>query len=933
VLIARDSAIELALRRWGEATQSRGELLLVAGESGIGKTRLLSELVARTGVARSPKAGAFPRETDAPGAILLNLADDLHRHDNQEFARKIRARLLTESAGPGDPARKRRILLSDLSEILTDMLASSSMLLRLEDLHWADELSLDVLDRVAAELPALPSLVVATYRSDDLFGRPLEPWRARLLQQRLAEEVRLARLDLVQTGELVTAITGTVAPTSFVEALYRSSDGIPLHIEELVATGSNSAVLETVADAVLARFAQLDEPSRDIVAAASVIGRWFDLDLLERVTSTDADAVQAAIRKASNYQVLRSHAAGESFGFRHSIVCDVVYTNIPASRRASLHGAVARAAEKTTIGEAYISEHFEKAGEYELAYSHALAAAADAARVSAHRQASALYLRAVRTMPDTIDPRERADLTASLAVELEIVDEIAEAAALFSEAITLYHQLGDELAAARLVPRLMATRHLLGSPMDERAQLGIDALARIEGRDEPGADLAQCDVLAALAAAFMLDRRLDESLEYGTRASRLASAAHATTQLIDIDNTVGSVLVFAGRGPEGWPLLEGAIEAAQAESLEGFAARGLRMIASCASVLVEYERARTWLRTGLEYTRRTEHENDYNYLLAHEGHVAWCVGDLVHAEESAQRALADGLGITTRITALIVLGYVELARGDTDKARAFLGDALVLGAKLGEVQRVSPALWGLAEVHLRLGDAGAAAGLCERAVSASERVGDAAYAFPFVVSGTRALIALREFARAHEWLARCAALLSVRSIPGTLSAIDHARGLIELAEGHTGLARVSLESARAGWETSGRFWEGTAALHDLALCAHRSRRPADASRYRAEANATAHTAGALSLVNDSAIERPEGDGPLSAREHDVARLVASGLTNKQIAQSLTISPSTVSSHVEHILTKLGASRRAEIASWVVSSNSEARVRWLVGGEP
>jgi DNA-binding CsgD family transcriptional regulator/tetratricopeptide (TPR) repeat protein len=529
-------------------------------------------------------------------------------------------------------------------------------------------------------------------------------------------------------------------------------------------------------------------------------------------------------------------------------------------------------------------------------------------------------------MPDATDLRERADLLASLAVELEIVDEIAEAAALFGEAITLYHELGDELAAARLVPRLMATRHLLGSPLDERAQLGLNALARIEGRDEPGAVLAQCEVLAALAAAFMLDRRLDESLEYGTKASRLASAVHATTQLIDIDNTLGSVMVFAGRGPEGWPLLEAAIEAAQAGSLEGFAARGFRMIASCASVLVEYERARTWLRTGLEYTRRTEHENDYNYLLAHEGHVAWCVGDLVHAEESAQRALADGLGITTRITALIVLGYVELARGDSDQARVFLDEALVLGAQLGEVQRVSPALWGLAEVHLRFGDIGAAAEFCERAVAESERVGDAAYAFPFVVTGTRALIALREVARAHEWLARCAALLTLRSIPNTVPSIDHARGLIELAEGHTGLARVSLESARAGWERSGRFWESTAALHDLAQCAHRSRRPVDASRYRAEANASARAAGAWSLVEDMASESTDGDSPLSAREHDVARLVASGMTNKQIAQSLTISPSTVSSHVEHILTKLGASRRAEIASWVVSSNSEARVR-------
>jgi DNA-binding CsgD family transcriptional regulator len=144
----------------------------------------------------------------------------------------------------------------------------------------------------------------------------------------------------------------------------------------------------------------------------------------------------------------------------------------------------------------------------------------------------------------------------------------------------------------------------------------------------------------------------------------------------------------------------------------------------------------------------------------------------------------------------------------------------------------------------------------------------------------------------------------------------HAEGLIELAEGQTGVARNLLEQAHSEWESRGRMWESGISLLDLAHCALRSRRPSDAVRLVEAARERAESGDLLETLADAVNLGEARGGPLSQREREVAALVASGMTNREIASRLVISPKTASTHVAHILTKLGVSRRAEIAVWV-----------------
>ena len=169
-------------------------------------------------------------------------------------------------------------------------------------------------------------------------------------------------------------------------------------------------------------------------------------------------------------------------------------------------------------------------------------------------------------------------------------------------------------------------------------------------------------------------------------------------------------------------------------------------------------------------------------------------------------------------------------------------------------------------------------------------------------------------------------------------AIDHADGLVRLANGSTGIARELLGSAVRGWDERGRIWEATWARIDLARCHLRANRPGDASLLLAEAETTATELGSAPLRVAVAEARRQLKGrhvedepwaPLTSREFEVARQVAAGLTNAEIAEALDIAPKTASAHIEHILAKLAMSRRAEIAAWASRVDSATRI----GREP
>lgn len=944
VLVGRDDLLELADRRLSAVRSGAGHLLLLAGEAGIGKTRLLAAMERRAtlGKMASMEAAAFPRDLEVAGGLLLDLARSLEASPRAEIGRRIRARL--EDANThrrqGDAHRHRRLLAVDLADLLASLADDSPCVLSLEDLHWADDLALEVLGQLARRIRGLPLLVIGTYRSDELFPRvPMREWRTRLLTQRLAEEARLSRLSPEQTATMARTLLPGGSPLAheFLADLHRRSDGIPLHVEELLGAMAIGArdrneplVPDTLADAIAARADQLSRRARRVARGAAVIGRSFDAGLLASIVGEEGDVLDRALRELQERFFIVPGRRSGSYDFRHALIRDALYAEVGPRARSRMHERAARLLAERDGGDAAVAAHFEQAGVDDEAHRWSRRAAERASRLSAHREAAELYRRALRTLPRDPDPVDEAGVLLAFATEAAASDDNQAAADAYDRARRILRDNGHITRAAGIVPPLAAARHLLGASLDERVLLlrqGLEELEHAPASD----DALRARLLAGLSAAYMLDRRLDESIEHGEAARSLAVSADDAGAALNASVTLGSDFVFAGRMDDGWALLEDAVAGAREAALEAEAARAYRMIGSSASVLVEYARAEHWLREGIEYAERVELWNHRHYMAAHLAHVAWATGDWARAESLAEDALADGRGgITTRITALHVLGFVAMGRGDAALSERLLGEAREAGERMGELQRLSPAIWGLAETALLAGRPEEAVDLCEAGRRASAAVADAAYLFPYTVTGTRALLQLQRPLDAERWLDEVRPLLVRRSIPGTLHAIDHAEGLLLMAGGSTRAARRRLAQARAGWQGARRRWEELWATIDLARAEQRSRRRLPSLSALDEAAALAERLGAKPLLARAEeigrglrarITGEEAWAPLTAREYDVASLIALGRTNAEIAAELGIAPKTVSAHVEHILDRLGATRRAEIAAWVGARSS------------
>jgi hypothetical protein len=314
ILVGRDDLLALADRRLDEIGPGNGHLLLIAGEAGLGKTRLLSAIERRATAAgfRVVRAGTYPSDLQVPAALLIDLSRALQRDAVlAPLGTRLADRLADGASTDTDPGRRRRLLVLDVADLLAELAGDGRILIGLEDLHWSDDLTLEILEAFARRIGELAVMVVATYRSDELYPRaPTRQWRARLLAQRRGEEIRLRRLSPDETATMTAVIQGSMVPPArdVVEAIHSRTDGIPLHVEELLALlrGHEVAspdevrevdVPETVEDAILARIGQRSASAATVARTGAVIGRSFDLDLLCAVTGQPIDGAARRARR------------------------------------------------------------------------------------------------------------------------------------------------------------------------------------------------------------------------------------------------------------------------------------------------------------------------------------------------------------------------------------------------------------------------------------------------------------------------------------------------------------------------------------------------------------------------------------------------------------------------------------------------------------
>ena len=533
----------------------------------------------------------------------------------------------------------------------------------IEDVHWADEATLDLLSFAGRRLGRTRSLLVATYRDDELADdHPLRIVLGDLATQRTTRRLRLARLS--------EAAVRTLAADRDVDAaeLYRVTGGNPFYVSEIVAAGS--AVPPSVRDVVAARLARLGPGSRRAVEAAAVIGARIDLALL------GTEAEDSSVDECLATGILLADDSGVRF--RHELVRMAVEAGIPPHRQTELHARLLAALEERGGADpAMLAHHAEGAGDEKAVLRHAPEAARRSAALGAHREAVAQYERALR-FASRLDPPGMASLQEGLAGEYSLLDRWEESEVTLRAALELRRQLGDTLSVGEDLRRLSGTlwRLCRGEEEYRAAEEAVSILAALP----PGRELAWA--YAGLGTLHSGEGRIDEGLDLLGRARALGEVLHEPDVVTYALNQEGMTLVQTGR--DGTGLIARALELARSadlHQLEGFTYTNLQ---EAAVRLNLFTAAGRYYAEGQAYCE--EHELGV-YSVCLQGWRAATLSLLGQWDEAADMsaALLDGRGVSpvNRLNPLRVLGVIRGRRGEAG-VWELLDEALDLAEGNGE---------------------------------------------------------------------------------------------------------------------------------------------------------------------------------------------------------------------------------------------------------
>jgi predicted ATPase len=433
-------------------------LALVAGESGVGKSRLAGELTrrARDSGARVLSGDCVELgEGELPYAPLVGALRRVARDGDPAFdelpasQRADLATILPGLGGEESSAAEQVRVFEALLALFDAMAEERPLLLVIEDLHWADSSTRGFIRFLARTLCTERMLVVGTYRSDELHRRhPLRPLLAELARDPLAHLVELDRLTRDEMTEQLEDILDDRADPGLVQRLYARSEGNPLFTEELLAVGldGRGALPPTLRDALMLRVERLSEPAQEVL-------RWLacqslDDALLGELTELDSAQLREGLREAVGSQIAVAHADG-SYAFRHALLREVVYDDLLPGERAEQHGAIARALERAIEAEgervhltAEVAHHWLAAGDQPAALAASVRAAAAAERVNAFHESLSLRERALGLWDRVADPEQvagvnKVDLLMHAANAADVTGDAARQETLLRHALEL----------------------------------------------------------------------------------------------------------------------------------------------------------------------------------------------------------------------------------------------------------------------------------------------------------------------------------------------------------------------------------------------------------------------------------------------------------------------------------------------------------------
>jgi DNA-binding CsgD family transcriptional regulator len=964
---------------------SDGGVLLVSGEAGVGKSRLVREahaLAAASGIVVL-EGRAFQEDRALPFApardLLRGLVDRLGARETAALAGSCAADLalllpeLAPGESPGqthlDPDFAKQHLFDCFSRLLAGAAGTSPHMLVIEDLHWADDASLELLLQQARRTARAPRFLLLTYRSDEI--RPaLAHFLATLDRERLAAEIELDRLDVSQVAAMLQAILDAAepVPAGLLHAIYSLTEGNPFFIEEVVTALSAKQrflteegawaecdwhlpqIPRSVYDAVRQRVAALSRPACDVLTLAAVTGRRFEFDLLAALLGYPEEALVELVKELVAAQLVVEEGC-DRFAFRHALTREAVTAGLLDRERRRLHRRVADAigSLSAVMPDSRIddlSAHYFAAGAWEQALDAACRAGARALALHSPRAAAEHFtraemaLRALALPPDPQIHRERGRAYETLGeldlarADFELALDLSRAAAdrraewdillelgllwssrdyrqtgeFANRALAVARQDGDPAMIARSLNRLGNWHVNLEQPAMATA-LHREALTLCEAATDRRGVAETLDLLGMVG---LMGGDLRASCAAYTRAAELWQ---------ELDDRRGLAAALLGIGVQGPTFHTDTVPVAR--SAADVRDAGLRSVALCREIDWRVgESFALWGFVGMglgacgDYALALPATHDALRIAREIGHRQWTVG------------------------AGCILGNLFADLGDFAAARDQLAAALALAREIGSPYWVRSAAGWLAAALVQAGELDAATLLLR-----AER--DDATPLD-TIAGRLLWCAEAELALTRGDPASSLAVVRrlQEATPGNpgrpVARLERLRGEALTAQGRYDEAETALLTARdeAAWSGARPHLLRT----EIALCRlYRLQgrvENADAALARVRMLGDELAAGIpnedlrvsfaawLTTALPAARQRAEAAGartagPLTKRERDVAALLTEGLTNREIGERLYLSEWTVATHVRNILAKLDLSSRAQIAAWAAGQGLRA----------
>ncbi|HEY7262380.1 MAG TPA: AAA family ATPase [Trebonia sp.] len=988
VLIGRAAEMAALEAAFKAVRQGDPAAMLIGGEAGVGKTRLMSEFAvsARAAGARVLAGGCLELGADGlPFGPFTAMLRELVREIGADeivgmlpgSGRTIRelVRLLpelassaAEGAGGADAdtltltsvataGEARARLFEEFLTLLERLAGQQPLVLVVEDAHWADRSSRDLIAFLIGYQRSLRNVLIAvTFRSDELHRtHPLRALLAELARIDWVERAELPRLSRGQAEELAAAVLGRPADRALTDTLYERAEGNPLFTEELLACPEGCAgIPESLADLLQQAVRRLPEDTQDVLRVASAGSGSIGHALLAKIAGLSTDELIAAIRPAVTGNVLVTAADG--YAFRHALIREAVHEDLLPGEHSQVHTRFALAIEADPAlvsggrADIELAHHWYSAHDTPGALTSAWQASAQASRSVAHAERLMLLARVLELWDQVPDAARRIG-----ADHVRVLEEAAAAAQNAGE-----HQRGlgfadaalaevDEQADPVRVALLLRQRHEfqreLGLRHDmadlHRALRLVPVTVSRQARTQLLLTTSHC---GCIGPGPQFRDWADEALRLAREAGDLAAEAQALSNLAFFQAWAGE------QASPGSPPLR-LIAEARAIAQRGGAYQPFRKLVITESHLLcgagEYERAAAVARAGIADAERHGLARTAGAFLAiNLGEPLLYLGRWDEALDAAEGALDLAPPPLTRIALWITCGSIALARGDLAGAarRAAAARAVLAETGYDDQYHLSHAAL---EIELSLAADGAAAAVAV-ATGALNRYDVLAssprYAWPLLVTAAAAARGApgEEAATLREELRALAAKLEAfgpvqRAWQLSFAAIDPQQDCRD--RGDRGLAGA--DAAVAAWEALRQPHQAAIMLVYAARAALAGAPgapgPAGASGAsgRAEAAAWLRRAGSIAnrlgarplaeQIADLAKRAGDsGDDPaaataadrlgLTSREFEVLRLVAAGQSNREIATALFISPKTASVHVSNILAKLDSATRTEAAA-------------------